>query len=239
MLIHNSPLFQIFFGDERNSCIPADFRNVDQLLDYEPFITIADDLDMENVLFLSQVHGTDGLVIDSRKSAQTIRPFSVEGDYLITNVQHQGLGVMTADCVPLIVYDKVHHVLAVIHAGWKGLVNGVIPKAIEHMSEQFKTAPSQLRVFIGPCAKSCCYMVKDEVLDALNRYSYKDRVICETENGFHFDMPLFAMLQLKELGVAQSACNLGYNECTMCSPGLCSHRRDKNQRRNITIAVLK
>jgi YfiH family protein len=239
MLIHNSPLFQIFFGDERNSCIPADFNNVDNLLHREPFITIADDLDMEHLAFAHQVHGTQGIVIDSLQSAQTLRPFSVEGDYLVTNVPHEGLGVMTADCVPLVVYDKVHHVLAVIHAGWKGLVNGVIPAAIERMSEEFKTAPSQLRVFIGPCAKSCCYVIGDEVLDALDRFSYKDRVICETEHGFHFDMPLFALLQLKELGVAQSACNMGYNECTMCSPGFCSYRRDKTQRRNGTIAVLK
>lgn len=236
MIVHTSPLFQIFFGDQRTACVPGELRGKTPLKNYEPFTVITQELETRNIALLNQVHGVDGVCVED---AMDIPPFVQEGDYLLTNQRHIGLGVVTADCVPVVLYDKVHHAVVIIHAGWRGLVQGVITEALEHMKRSFATDPAVVKAFVGPCAKACCYTVGNEVIHALDAVSFKDRVLCDTEHGVHFDMPLFVQLQLREQGVPASSCTMDYNQCTVCADGLCSVRRTGTSQRNITVVVLK
>jgi hypothetical protein len=237
MLIHTSPSFQIFFGGQRHSCVPHEVRTSGSAYTTEPFPTIIDELELKNCVLLHQVHGTEGIHIASTQSVPNL--FDQDGDYIITHQRHSGIGVVTADCVPIVIYDKVHHVVAIIHAGWRGLVAGIVQQVVNRMVEMCKSDVSQLKVFIGPCAKACCYVVGDEVTLALDNVSFKERVVCSTEQAIHFDMPLFVQLSLRELGINNDACNMHYNQCTICTSGFCSVRTDGTQERNITMVVLK
>jgi hypothetical protein len=109
-----------------------------------------------------QVHGSRVAIID--------RPWmtreELEGyDAFITNLPGVAIGVRTADCVPILLYDPVKRVIAAVHSGWKGTVLKVSHGAIDLMEEVFGTAPEDLRAVIGPCIGPDSFQVGEEVAE--------------------------------------------------------------------------
>ena len=240
MLIHNNPLFSIYFGNAEDELDPDEYLQYPsgtRLLDLEPYKRLKKLLHLNHLIFLHQVHSDQGVTIASESF---IEPFKQDGDYLLTNQKHSGIGVMTADCLPIIVYDTMHHVVAIAHAGWRGSVQQIAPKVIQRMQEQFGTNIDQLRIFFGPSAKSCCYEVDESFPEHLEPFAFGQQVLYREERGLMFDLPLFNRLQLEDMGVAKEALKLDYNFCTMCDPSYCSYRREgKKGHRQMTIVALK
>lgn len=240
MLIHNNPLFSIYFGnaDDRLSpdeylCYPPD----KELLSIEPYTKLKKLMNLEDLFFLHQIHSTQGVVISGTKQ---FKPFLQQGDYLITNQKHIGIGVMTGDCLPIIFYDNLHNVAAIIHAGWRGSVEHVATKALRELQDHFGTKIEHMRIFFGPSAKSCCYQVGSEFEKHLEPFSFTDQILHKEEKGIMFDLPLCNKLQLEAVGVPKEAFRLQYNFCTICDLRYCSHRRDGNARlRQMTVIALR
>jgi len=242
MLVHSDPLFAIYFGDKRDrfdvqhafSCqSPVIFNEY-------PFKKITKSLRLSNLIFLRQMHGNDGLSVTSSMQAESIVPFAYEGDFLITNVSRVGLGVATADCVPIIMFDKTKHVAAIVHAGWRGSVEEVALKAIDQMKTQFQVQVENLRIFMGPSAKGCCYSVGQNVLNEIERYPYYEKVMHRAQGKVFVDLPLFNCLLLEEYGIKKEAFRLTYNLCTICNQSFCSYRRDgSTQWRQMSVVTLK
>ena len=84
-------------------------------------------------------------------------------DALITNQPGLMLGVTTADCVPILIYDAEHGAVAVIHAGWCGTVGGIVTKTLATMQQQFGTAGSQCYAYVGTCIDETTFEVGEEV----------------------------------------------------------------------------
>ena len=242
MLVHSDPLFTIYFGDERDR---FDIQHALELkssaiLDEPPFKKIVTSLGLSNLIFLRQVHGADGLLVTSANQAAGIVPFTREGDFLITNVSHVGLGVVTADCIPIIIFDKVKHVVAIVHAGWRGSVAEIALKAVKEMQAEFQVQLKNLRIFMGPSAKGCCYSVGEKVLNEIERYPFYENIIYKVQGKTHVDLPLFNCLLLEEYGIKKDAFRLTYNVCTICDPSFCSYRRDgSTQWRQVSVVTLK
>ena len=100
-----------------------------------------------------QVHQTKVALIDKQFMAlnATKRQEALEGiDALMTNLDGICLGVSTADCIPILLYDVEHHAICAIHAGWRGTVARIAEKAIAEMKEVYGTRPEQIRAKIGP-----------------------------------------------------------------------------------------
>jgi YfiH family protein len=253
MLLHNDPHLRIYFGDAQDKLFPADYLNLPpdaDLFSIPNYARMLELLHLKNLVFLHQTHSTDGLVITSSEHAQQIRPFFLEGDYLVTNQPLIGVGVMTADCLPVVLYDSVHQAVAVVHAGWRGSVQGVVLTALEVMKENFGTKPEQLTVFFGPCAQVCCYEVGQDFLDNLEDFDFIDRVACplkpwrnrvqRRDSKLFFDVPLYNQLLLESVGVPASAFQEQYNKCTMCDHAFFSHRRQGQAAgRQMTVACLQ
>ena len=109
-----------------------------------------------------QVHGSRVAIID--------RPWmtreELEGyDAFITNLPGVAIGVRTADCVPILLYDPVRRVIAAVHSGWKGTVLKISQGAIDMMEEVFGTAPEDLQAVIGPCIGPDSFQVGEEVAE--------------------------------------------------------------------------
>jgi len=178
------------------------------------------------VVSVKQVHGTDVLVVDrAMAGAQT---FDGDWDALVTDQPGVLLTVRTADCVPVLIHDPVHGIVAAVHAGWRGAVAGIVPKTLAVMAQRFGSQPGLLRVSIGPSVGFCCYEVDEPVLSRL-RASYEDWQSLVQGTG-----PGTAKLNLRGLvrGQARSA---GVREdgihpvslCTICHPDLFySYRRE-------------
>lgn len=86
-----------------------------------------------------------------------------EGDALYTAEPGPWLTIRTADCVPVILADARHRAVAVVHAGWRGVVDGVVIRALEKLEADFATRGSDVVAAIGPAIQQCCFEVGSEV----------------------------------------------------------------------------
>ena len=98
---------------------------------------------------------------------EEVQKARLEGiDAVISNVPDIILGVSTADCIPVLLYDPEHHAAAAIHAGWKGTVKRIVEKALLKMQETFNTNPAKCTAAIGPGISLESFEVGDEVGEA-------------------------------------------------------------------------
>ncbi|MBF0320720.1 MAG: peptidoglycan editing factor PgeF [Nitrospirae bacterium] len=104
-------------------------------------------------------------VIILRKSADIGQ--ECEGDAVITDRDDVFIGVRTADCVPIMLYDAHAGVVAAVHAGWRGTAKGILKAAINSCVKEFGSRPEDLSVAIGPSIRGCCYIVGADVVEAV------------------------------------------------------------------------
>jgi YfiH family protein len=178
------------------------------------------------VVAVTQVHGTDVLALDRPVTGP--EAFNGDWDALITNQPHVLLTIRTADCVPVLVLDPVHRVVAAVHAGWRGAVGGIVGKTFSLMRRRFGSDPQSLRVSIGPSAGPCCYEVDGPVLSRL-RKAFADwrSVVRESgKNKAMLDLRALVRCQAEALGVSGEEVHK-VSLCTICNPDLFySYRRE-------------
>ena len=109
-----------------------------------------------------QIH-SDRIVVIRNKTAWAVAP---EGDALITDQTGILLGVQTADCLPVVAIDPTRKVIAVVHAGWRGLLKRILVKVVKQMEKDFSTVPADCLAVIGPGIGPCCYEVGEEIVRA-------------------------------------------------------------------------
>src|SRR5262249_40487911 len=88
------------------------------------------------------------------------------GDALLTNQPGILLSVRTADCVPILFVDPARHVIAAVHAGWRGSLQRIAEKTVGEMRRALHSQPEELLAAIGPSIRACCYEVGQEVVEA-------------------------------------------------------------------------
>ena len=243
MLLHNSPLLRIYFGDARDKIYPDQYNAIDpdkKLFDIPVFAKLKQVMRLDRVLFPKQVHGAQGFLVASKNQAKKTRSFTKQADFLFTDSRFTGLGVMTADCLPIVLYDKLNQAVSIVHAGWRGSVQNIVLRAVDAMSEAFGTTPENLRVFFGPSAKICCYKIGEDMLEHMEDVEFMDRVIQRRGEEMFFDLPGFNRLLLEGIGVKAEAFKFDYNVCTICDNSFCSYRRQgKNSCRQMTVVSLQ
>lgn len=116
------------------------------------------------VFRIKQVHQSDVLLVD--ESTAKAEDFSAsEGDAIITASAEVAIGVLTADCLPIIIVDPIKKAIGMAHAGWRGTVGRIASKTVRRMTEEFASDPKELLAALGPHIKSCCYTVGSDVAD--------------------------------------------------------------------------
>jgi YfiH family protein len=150
--------------------------------------------------------------------------FHGEGDALVTSEDALALSVITADCVPVLL--AAPGALAAVHAGWRGIVAGVIAGALARLRESSTAVAPDDRViaWIGPAIGPCCYEVGQEVAEPVIAASAEEVATPGPRGRPHLDLRRAAMLQLYRAGVTDVRL-LG--PCTRCHPDqLWSYRRE-------------
>jgi len=240
MIVHTNPLFSVYFGNAEDDLDPDQYSDIPPgtpLLSIAPYNKLTKLMPINALTFPKQVHGDQGLIVTLPLEHP---PFSQPADYLATKEKRLGIGVMTADCLPIVLYDSMHHAAAIVHAGWKGSVKEITAKAVTTMQEQFGTRLAQLRIFFGPSIKACCYKVSDDFVTKLEGFPFAQEVLHREQEGLMFDLPLFNRLQLEDIGVPKEAFKLQYNFCTACDQRYCSYRRSGRAAcRQMTVITLK
>ena len=114
-----------------------------------------------------QVHGSRVAIVERPgMTREELEREELEGyDAFVTNRPGVAIGVRTADCVPVLLYDPVERVVAAVHAGWKGTVLHISEGALEAMGQEFGSRPSELKTVIGPSIGPDSFQVGEEVAE--------------------------------------------------------------------------
>lgn len=177
----------------------------------------------EDVIYLKQIH-SDKILTFNKKSLNSIK--DNEGDAIITDEKNVIIGVFTADCVPVILVDDVKKVSAAIHSGWKGTFASITLKTIRKMEEEWDCNPADIKAYIGPHIRKCCYEVSEEL---------KEKFISEKSNipkeilfsGRNLNLEACILDDLKKAGIDDKSINV-LDLCTYCSNEIKLHSYRKS-----------
>lgn len=174
-------------------------------------------LDPGRVAWATQVHGAQVLVPRGAGLAGT-------GDALVTASPDLVLAVGAADCLPVLLWDRHGRAAAVAHAGWRGLVAGVLARTIEALG-RVGVAPGDVAVALGPRIGPCCFVVGPDVAARFPAECVRPAPQAGPDRST-VDLAARARRQLLDAGIAAGQVR-DRDACTSCDPGTYfSHRRD-------------
>ncbi len=139
------------------------------------------------------------------------------GDAVLTERHDILLGVTTADCVPILVYDKAVLVVGAIHAGWRGTAKGILKKTIEKMKKKYGSRPEDILISLGPSIRWCCYEVGEDVLKAVEKATGKGEYHKKQDGKICLDLQTANKVQAASVGVPEQNISM-IEECTFCYP---------------------
>jgi YfiH family protein len=185
------------------------------------------DLAPHQLLTVKQVHGTDVMILD-QANPDLSHFLSVECDAVITDQPGIMIGVLVADCFPVLLYAPARKAAGVVHVGWRGAAAGILKKAVDAMQISFGCDPKELLAAVGPGIGAHKYEVDRQVRDAFRQGTGHWEAIAEevTLGHWHLDLRKSCLLQLADAGLPGDAMSAA-EECTCCHrETLFSYRRD-------------
>lgn len=181
----------------------------------------------ETVVALRQVHGTHIERVTGPTDAGD-GPLG-EGDGIVTDARGVPLAITVADCVPVLLFDPVRHVIAALHAGRAGTAMGMARVGVGRMVTDYGVRPGDIRAVIGPSAGPCCY----EVSESLGRECAAQGVVAR---GCYLDLWETNALQLAGAGVKDAHIEIS-GCCTICTERFHSYRREGGRARNLAVIM--
>jgi len=171
---------------------------------------LADELciDEKHLLVPHQVHGIDSRMIAGEffSLPERIQTMLLENtDIIMTSESNVCVGVSTADCIPVLLFDEEHHAVAAIHAGWRGTLARIAHKGVADMVHSYSTIPAQLKAVIGPGISMDAFEVGQEVYDAFAEKGYPMEQVAVRKNKWHIDLKAICRMQLEQAGVPHDA----------------------------------
>ncbi len=194
-------------------------------------------IELENAVLSKQTH-TDNIriVTDDDRGKGIVRKSDIEDtDGLVTNVAGIALVVFSADCTPILMYDKRLKVIAAVHSGWRGTVQRIAEKAVLLMQQNFGSKPCDIIAAAGPSIGPCCFEIGEDIVG-----EFEDKYVTPKKDGKYM-VDLWAKNRDMLCGAGLKAENIDFcNICTVCeSDKYYSYRthRDKTGRQAAIIAI--
>ena len=162
----------------------------------------------------NQIHSDHIAVIYKRamRGWDDMKDAVKECDALVTDQTDIILTILTADCVPVLLYDPVKRVVAAVHAGWRGTQADIVTKTIRVMSDKFGSRPSDILAGVAPAIGQCCYEVGEDV--ALHFLDHSD-AIERCGEKYMLDLPQINRKQMILAGVLEAHIEMS-DICTAC-----------------------
>jgi YfiH family protein len=193
---------------------------------------------VKDIFLLHQIHSNKFVYIDDKYNLKT-KP---RADAIITNQRNLPIAVLTADCVPVLIYDQDINMISVIHAGWKGAYKGIVKNVIKFMFKQGCKSKT-ITAVIGPCISMKNYEVKKDFIDKFIKKNKKNNVFFKKiKNRTFFSLNGYIYSQLKSLNVKNIEI---INKDTFdiknnfFSARRSNSRKENDYGRNISIIMLK
>ena len=171
------------------------------------------------IVFANQVHGT----MIKKVSGADCGNFIEDCDGLITNDKNIYLCIFTADCMPVFFASRDYSVVALVHAGWRGLAAKILENTVISFKTDFGISPQDIFAYIGPHINKCCYQISDDLKKTFNLSEEEDFLSLTDE----------ALKQLKKLGLKRIYVN---SHCTCHQTDtFFSYRRQPTQDRMMSL----
>jgi polyphenol oxidase len=195
--------------------------------------------DNSPIILVNQVHGNNILIIDNAKNIPTK---AIEADAIICCISNINIGILTADCVPIILHDNMQKIIAVIHAGWHGALTDIAYKTAQKMYDLGSKAEN-ITAKIGPCIRQQSYEVGAEFYENfLQKNDKNDRFFIKSsqKNHFLFDLPSFVKENLQNAGVKNIKDTEidSYDNKDYFSHRRSTHLAENDEMRNLTLASI-
>lgn len=179
-----------------------------------------------------QVHGNAVRIVTEADRHICMSRVPYEADGIVTAVKGMPIFCMTADCVPVLLYDEAACVAAAVHCGWRSSVGDILKNAVEQMSLLGAQA-GRICAAIGPAIGKCCFETDDDVPEAIEKYLYGDTeglFVRRADGKTMVDLKGANARRLVQLGLAADNIDVS-EECTMCShEKYWSHRYTRGDR---------
>ncbi|MBI2617056.1 peptidoglycan editing factor PgeF [Candidatus Gottesmanbacteria bacterium] len=180
--------------------------------------TIASKQKKPPLSMVEQVHGKKVLFLKGKNDS-----LGKGYDGIITDVDHLDLGVRTADCLPIFLYDPIAQIVGALHAGWKGLYAGIIQEAVKKF-QTYGGNTSSMVIAIGPHIESCCYSVDKGRVDKFAKNGL-GKVSFYRKGKWYLDLGQIATQNLLSMGVRSKRID-DVSICTSCHQEYFSYRRE-------------
>ena len=144
-----------------------------------------------------QTHSTNVRIISALPAEEEL----YDVDAVITHLPGYCVCVSTADCIPVLLYDKRNLVVAAAHAGWRGTVGGIVQKTLTTMRQEYGTDMNDVLACIGPGISLESFEVGDEVYESFSKAGYDMNRIAKKYDKWHIDLWEANRIQLEEVGV--------------------------------------
>lgn len=188
----------------------------------------------KTLVHMKQIHSNDVLKISKEHNFYT----PPTCDALITQDKNTPLMVMATDCAPILFYDPKKEVIAVAHAGRKGVFTNIVGNVLAAFSIEYGSKCADIFVSVGANIHACCYEVGEEIDAEAEALGYK-YAMEQREGRFYLDINKIIKTQLLEAGVNATKIEF-LKVCTSCSDAnLYSYRREKETGRFAGIISLK
>lgn len=162
-----------------------------------------------------------------------------DGDGLLTDRPGLLLRVGIADCYPVLLHDPVRNAVGALHAGWRGTVTGILPRALEQLQRRYGSRPENVRVAVGPGISGPNFQVGPEVVEQLERSGLLALTPCpptpliywpdpEEAGKYRLDLEAALHQQALEAGIRPEH-YWALGACTYADPRFFSHRRDRGR----------
>lgn len=182
---------------------------------------VANFFGLDRIVTLNQVHSSDVLFVRDGVKDE----LEYEGDSLITNLKGVGIGVFTADCVPIVLADRDSTIVVSVHAGWRGTHSEILKNTLAEIKKNFGVQASEILAAIGPCIGNCCYEIGEDVASLfIDKFNDSGRYLSRKSRSKY-------ILDLKEANktalLKEGVTNIEISDfCTKCNPDFHSYRRD-------------
>ncbi len=176
--------------------------------------------DLHDVFVASQIHGSTVVECDKNFSS------GIEADGLITQERNYGIGVFTADCVPIFLFDSQKYIVSILHSGWKGTYNEITVNAINIFLEKYYSNINDIVIYIGPHNKVCCYEIGEELKRKFSEH-YKFKQNNNIFNGNNLNLLECIKTSVLNCNIPLENINV-INYCVHCSNDVkfYSYRKD-------------
>ena len=167
------------------------------------------------------------------------RPHQIHSDTIFVDGEGEGDGIIitkpsialirTADCIPVVLFDRTTNIAGVFHSGWRGTEQKIVSKGAKMMAEM---GGKNIEAVIFPAIGLCCFEIGEELRE---RFENAEIQMSYINGKLHADLKTAIKNELIKAGITKITDN---SECTFCGEGYFSYRKNKTEKRHATFVVV-